>query len=272
MSGAFIGSHQGSALNNFVTMMSMNPDAIGIVLFDEIEKAGQDVIHSLYQVLDKGEWTNKKLGRAHQTEVIPCHNIIFIMTTNACDKMIDEFSAFHKDITLKSGDEFQKIAKDFESRLRNTLSSVDPFTDAFIGRIGKAVPFFPVSDGDPDEHPLIQQEMMTVIKVIIEKEQERHSDSINTIVTPQTKHQMAVEILQKLHPQAGVRSVEKLVKSVLSEELEHLTFLSEGGIEKGSTVQYLVRGNEIDMLTKHSSSNIDETKATEHDTMNDIWD
>ncbi|KAL3787259.1 hypothetical protein HJC23_004133 [Cyclotella cryptica] len=164
------------------------------------------------------------------------------------------------------------MAKDFESRLRGALSSAHPFTDAFIGRIGKAIPFFPISNGDPDENPLIQLEMMTVIKVMIEKEQERYSDSINTIVTPQIKHQMAAEIQRKLHPQAGVRSVEKLVKSVMSEELEHLTFLSDGGIEKGSTVQYFVRGNEIDMLTKQNGSNVNKIETTEQDNMNDIWD
>ena len=52
--------------------MSLDPGALGIVLLDEIEKASQGVIHGLYQVIDKGEWTNKRLtsGRGTQTETI----------------------------------------------------------------------------------------------------------------------------------------------------------------------------------------------------------
>jgi len=55
MSGAYHGSKQGSALNNFVVRMSSEPRSIGVVLLDEIEKAHQEVITSLYQVLDKGK-------------------------------------------------------------------------------------------------------------------------------------------------------------------------------------------------------------------------
>lgn len=90
MSGAHHGSQEGSALNNFILRISEDPDARGIVLLDEIEKADRGVIHGLYQVLDKGEWTNKKLesGSKAQTETVSCHNIIFIMTTNSADKLI----------------------------------------------------------------------------------------------------------------------------------------------------------------------------------------
>ena len=56
MSGAYYGSKQGSALNNFVVHMSSEPRSIGVVLLDEIEKAHQEVLTSLYQVLDKGKF------------------------------------------------------------------------------------------------------------------------------------------------------------------------------------------------------------------------
>jgi ATP-dependent Clp protease ATP-binding subunit ClpA len=54
MSGAYQGAYKGSDLNNFILRMSLEPDALGIVLLDEIEKAKQGVIHGLYQVIDKG--------------------------------------------------------------------------------------------------------------------------------------------------------------------------------------------------------------------------
>lgn len=93
MSGAYRGSYQGSALNNFVIRISQDRDAYGVVLLDEIEKADKSVIHALYQVIDKGEWTNKKQyidedPGGNQTEVISCRNVIFVMTTNAADSSI----------------------------------------------------------------------------------------------------------------------------------------------------------------------------------------
>ena len=54
LSGAYQGATQGSALNNFILRKSRERGSLGIVLLDEIEKAGQGVIHALYQVLDKG--------------------------------------------------------------------------------------------------------------------------------------------------------------------------------------------------------------------------
>jgi hypothetical protein len=42
MSGAYQGAKQGSALNNFVLNMSMELNAVGIVLLDEIEKASRN--------------------------------------------------------------------------------------------------------------------------------------------------------------------------------------------------------------------------------------
>jgi hypothetical protein len=95
MSGPFQGAEEGSALNNFMLRMASTKTALGIVLLDEIEKADSSVIRGLYQVLDKGEWTNKKLvrGNGTQTDTIRCDNIIFIMTTNAADKMIGQSAA-----------------------------------------------------------------------------------------------------------------------------------------------------------------------------------
>jgi len=101
MSGAYQGAEEGSALNNFVQRLSLEPDSLGIVLLDEIEKTSQGVIHALYQVIDKGEWTNKRLisGRAAQTDVISCHNLIFIMTRT---RAMAKFSSMLRGIKIST--------------------------------------------------------------------------------------------------------------------------------------------------------------------------
>jgi ATP-dependent Clp protease ATP-binding subunit ClpA len=124
MAGAYQGASEWSALNNFVLRMSFQPEALGIVLLDEIEKADQEIIHALYyQVIDNtGEWTNKKLstGRGTHTQTIVCHNLVFIMTTNACDFDIIDFSIKHSDIYTSVSEDFEELGgSESESNIRN---------------------------------------------------------------------------------------------------------------------------------------------------------
>ena len=85
--GAYQGPFEDSTLNNFVASIAHEKHKIGVVLLDEIDKAKQELITGLYQVLDKGEWTDKKLvtGSGSQTSVLSCRNIVFIMTVNSAD-------------------------------------------------------------------------------------------------------------------------------------------------------------------------------------------
>ena len=76
--------------------MSSEPQAIGIVLLDE---ASRDVIHAMFQVIDKGKWTNKRLSsHGSQTDVVSCNNLIFKMKTSACDKDISSYVNQHNEI------------------------------------------------------------------------------------------------------------------------------------------------------------------------------
>jgi MoxR-like ATPase len=250
LSGAYQGAHEGSALNNFVLRMSLEPDALGIVLLDEIEKAGADVIHGLYQVIDKGEWTNKQLraGKGTQTETIPCHNLVFILTTNACDDEIQEFAFTHNNIYTTVGDEFQELGEDLADRLRKRLTCTYPFTKAFIGRVGRIIPFLPMANGDPErEHPLLG-EMMTVAKLLIERQQEKYASGTTTnvhqLISTKTKHRMAKIVVKDTIPEAGVRSIQKGVEAKMGDRMMHALCLEEGGISHDSTITYFAKEDE----------------------------
>jgi ATP-dependent Clp protease ATP-binding subunit ClpA len=149
--------------------------------------------------------------------------------------------------------------------------NVHPFTREFIGRISKAIPFFPVANGHPDRDPLIKQEMATVIKVLIEKEQEKLSDEVKSVVTTKTKHDMTKEVLERLNIDTGVRSAEMVVQSVMSEKVLHNLLLSKGGISKGSTVNYYVHGTNIDMRSIEKGMADIESEEFDRDNMNEIW-
>jgi len=263
-SGYWQGAEQGSSLNNFVHRMSIedNRDSIGVVLLDEIENADRDVIHALYQVLDKGEWTNKKLSHDAQSETIPCHNIIFIMTTNACDQVTNNYVSRDKDkeVYLASSVSLGDVGEELEEKLLNSLQQSHPFTNAFIGRIDRVVPFLPMAKDNTGSHHTLLGEMMTIAKILIEREQEKFDNSTAVNVTqevdPETKHDIATIVVKKALPESGVRSIQKLVQKKMSVKLMHSVLLKKGGIQKGSTVQYQANEDErtIDFRTKKSGT------------------
>lgn len=247
MSGAYRGSYQGSALNNFVVTIAQDADAFGVVLLDEIEKAEQSVIHALYQVIDKGEWTNKKQSidedaGANQTEVVSCRNVIFVMTTNSANRAILDFAQRRQQVYTSHPNELDTFAEELQLVTRRQLQVSRPFTSAFIGRISTVVPFLPMSNADPKEHPL-KGEMMTVAKLLIEREQDKISNGsellqLNQTLTPSTKHRMATIIVDGAIPEAGVRSIQKRVGDFMGKKMIHARLLESGGVQTGSDVCY----------------------------------
>lgn len=247
MSGAFFGSTEGSALNNFICRITSEPESIGVVLLDEIEKAERSVIHGLYQILDKGEWTNKRLeeGRA-QTEVISCRNIIFIMTTNTADCIISNYATKHQDMYTANMDELEYTMDELSLKVQKKLQATHPFTDAFVGRIGKVIPFLPMGNDERNHHddPLLR-EMKTVAKLLIEREEEtitggRKDICMNCNISTEVKEKMAEIIVKLTPPGSGVRGIQKLAKEKVCKKLMHKGALEKrkGGIGNGSVLTF----------------------------------
>jgi ATP-dependent Clp protease ATP-binding subunit ClpA len=264
MSGAYQGAYEGSALNNFVLRMSQEPDTLGIVLLDEIEKASRGVIHGLYQVIDKGEWTNKKLeeGKGVQSETVSCHNVIFIMTTNACDDLILKYANTHTIYTADQ-DDLEEIKSELESMVRKKLQKTHPFTDAFMGRVGRVVPFLPMANGDPEENALLG-EMVTVAKLLIEREQEKlclgGKVNVSQLVSSSTKHKMAKVIVKEAIVEAGVRSIQTGVETKMGNRMMHSLLLEKGGIKSGGEVRYSVNEEEKKVYFRIETSGTREDK------------
>mmetsp|Transcript_10167 Transcript_10167/g.25511 ORF Transcript_10167/g.25511 Transcript_10167/m.25511 type:complete len:485 (+) Transcript_10167:807-2261(+) len=265
MSGAYQGAENGSALNNFILRMSGKKQALGVVLLDEIEKAKSNVIHGLYQVLDKGEWTNEKLtkGSGAQTESIPCHNIIFIMTSNAADHKILEFTSQNKDIYSSSGSVLNSRANQLQSQLRSSLKQTVPFTSASIGRIDSVVPFLPMANGD-SEKCILQGEVVTVAKVLIERSQKlldtNESIDVFTIMTPSVKESIARIEAAEHEVDEGVRSIERAVDDKVKKQVMASMLEAKGGVKEGSLVQFFasVHENNVDFRVENTSARVRE--------------
>lgn len=260
MSGPYQGAREGSALNNFIKKMA-GEKIIGVVLLDEIEKADRSVIHGLYQVIDKGEWTNKQLvsGSEQQTSIIDCSNIIFIMTTNAADELIQNHAK--KDEKYYTSKNLAQLGDMLEADINKNLRDKKPFTKAFLGRIDAIIPFLPLSAyADNKDKPKLLEESLTITKILIDQEQDKIQDPGNflrneTNIPIKTKHEIAQIIVKKAVPDAGVRALQKGVQTKMGDRLLLGCLQEKGGISRESEVYFFtdMEESKIDMYSGEPS-------------------
>jgi ATP-dependent Clp protease ATP-binding subunit ClpC len=100
-----------------------------VVLFDEIEKAHPEVLHSLLQILDDGRLTD---GQGHTVDF---RNTVVIMTSNVGTEFAEKGGALG---FLRSGEE--GLAED-ESRQRIEKTLKEVFRPEFINRVDEIIIF-----------------------------------------------------------------------------------------------------------------------------------
>lgn len=165
------------------------------------------------------------------------------MTTNDANRDILNYSQRNRQVYTARPTKLGAISEELQDIVRRQLQKSQPFTGAFIGRISAVVPFLPMCNDDPEED-LLQGEMMTVAKLLIEREQDKLSGGgellqVNQELSPSTKHQMATIIADDgAVPEAGVRSIQKRVADQMGKEMLHAQLLESGGIENGSNIIY----------------------------------
>src|SRR3989344_3290522 len=111
----YVGFDQGGLLTEAITK---HPHAV--LLFDEIEKAHQDVFNLLLQVMDHGTLTDNNGRKAD------FRNVIIVITTNAgAQQMARTSMGFTQQDHV--GDDVQEIKKLFSPEFRNRLDAIIPF-------------------------------------------------------------------------------------------------------------------------------------------------
>lgn len=248
MSGPYQGSNEGSSLNNFIVRMSQS-NKIGVVLLDEIDKARSNVHSGLYQVLDKGEWTNKKLerGSSDQTTIVNCRNIVFIMTTNLADSLIEDYSKDNLQLYTESFEKMEGRADELQDLMSNHLSNF--FSNAFLGRISCLIPFFPLSNGDRDRDKTISCEVNCITRFLIERKMEDlHTfTGIEAEKNEMTEEKISKIIAKRFQSECGVRSIQKLVDHYVGRKVHHVGLLEQkyGGVAFNSTVSFQAKVEDL---------------------------
>lgn len=192
----YVGYEQGGQLTEAVRRRPYS-----IVLFDEIEKAHQDVFNVLLQVLDDGRLTDG------QGRTVNFSNTVIIMTSNVGSRHIQEWN----------GENFPAL----ETTLHTELGH--HFRPEFLNRIDDIVIFDRIRPDDMHAIVAVQLEQMLA--------QIRRSKDIDLQFTPEATEALAI---LGYDPVYGARPLKRVIQSRVLNELAKRVI--EGKVTEGSKV------------------------------------
>jgi ATP-dependent Clp protease ATP-binding subunit ClpB len=158
-----------------------------VILFDEIEKAHQDVFNVLLQVLDDGRLTDG------QGRTVDFKNTLIVMTSNIASQVMQELSAKRAE------------AWEIEARLIDALRQ--HFRPEFLNRIDETVVFGSLSRDD----------LAGIVDIQVGELAERLAQRNITVEVTAAARQLAAEL--GYDPSFGARPLKRLVQQKLENPL-----------------------------------------------------
>ena len=188
----YVGHDEGGQLTEKIRR---NP--YSVVLFDEIEKADEDIFNVLLQVLDEGHMTDS-MGRK-----VSFKNSIIILTSNVgANRIVDNTKPGFD--TLDNDKE-----KDYEEMKDNVISEVKKiFKPEFINRLDDIIVF----------HKLTKDEISKILDLNIREIRNRTKDSLN--IDFKIEKSAKELILEKGYKEEfGARELKRTLTSMLTDLL-----------------------------------------------------
>ena len=167
-----------------------------LILFDEIEKAHNDVFNILLQILDDGRLTDS------QGRTVNFDNTIIIMTSNAGSNMNTNGIGFNKDENVF-----------VEARIMNALK--ETFRPEFLNRIDETIVF----------HELTKPELLQIVDLMLnEIKSELEQKNIHITFSKEVKEY----ILEKGYdPKYGARPLRRAIQKYIENELAECLLKNE---------------------------------------------
>lgn len=186
-----------------------------VILFDEIEKAHQDVFNILLQLLDDGILTDAK-GRT-----VNFRNTVIIMTSNIASDLIQE--EFVNNSNWE--DEYSRIS----SVVFNQLSKY--FKPEFLNRLDDVIVF----------HPLGNEHLRDIAKLLLNEFTKRlRSNDINFIYDESVVDKI---VRSGYDPKFGARPMKRAIQKVIENKIADE--IIRGKISANQTVKASVEDNNI---------------------------
>lgn len=167
-----------------------------LILFDEIEKAHNDVFNILLQILDDGRLTDS------QGRTVNFDNTIIIMTSNAGSNMNTNGIGFNKDENVF-----------VEARIMNALK--ETFRSEFLNRIDETIVF----------HELTKPELLQIVDLMLDEiKNELEQKNIHITFSKEVKEY----ILEKGYdPKYGARPLRRAIQKYIENELAECLLKNE---------------------------------------------
>lgn len=216
----YVGYNEGGQLTEKVRR---NP--YSVVLFDEIEKAHEDVFNILLQILDDGRLTDSK-GR-----MVDFKNTILIMTSNVGATKINKKN--HQVLGFGTNKDKEKETKDQYDKMKESIMGElkQKFKPEFLNRIDDIIVF----------HPLEEYHIYEIVKLMTREVIER----LKSLNIDLKMSEEAVKLIAQegMDLEYGARPLKRAIQKELEDTLSEA--ILKGDIKKGSSVVAEIEDNKI---------------------------
>ena len=198
----YVGYDEGGQLTEAVRRKPFS-----VVLFDEIEKAHQDVFNTLLQILEDGRLTDA------QGRTVDFKNTVIIMTSNLGTKDLSKNIGFSHS---SDEDNYEKMKSKVSEELKKY------FRPEFLNRIDETIVF----------HELTKEEVKQIVDLMMERiyDQLKNSD-LEILLSDEAKEFLSSEGYDREFGARPLRrAIQRLLEDPLSEEL------LKGIYKAGSTI------------------------------------
>ena len=214
----YVGYNEGGQLTEKVRR---NP--YSVILFDEIEKAHDDVFNILLQILDDGRLTDSK-GR-----MVDFKNTILIMTSNVGASKISK----QKVLGFGTSKDKEVIIKNQYDKMKDSImiELKQKFKPEFLNRIDDIIVF----------HPLEEYHIFEIVKLMTREVIQRlESININLDISEDAVRLIAKEGLDLEY---GARPLKRAIQKELEDTLSEA--ILRGEVKKGSNIIAAIENNQI---------------------------
>ena len=217
----YVGYEEGGQLSEKVRR---NP--YSVILFDEIEKAHQDVFNVLLQVLDDGHITDAQ-GRK-----VDFKNTIIIMTSNAGAQSIVE----PKNLGFASVENEKHTYDRMKNGVMEEVKRI--FKPEFLNRIDDTIVF----------RTLNKDDMKQIVTLMTKSLVRRCSEQMN--ITLNIRDSVKKYIVEKAYdPKYGARPLRRMIQSKIEDALAEE--ILSGNVKNGDTVDAGMRKDEVHFTVKN---------------------
>jgi ATP-dependent Clp protease ATP-binding subunit ClpC len=194
----YVGYEEGGQLTEKVRRKPFS-----VVLFDEIEKAHQDIFNSLLQILEDGRLTDA------QGRVVDFKNTVIIMTTNLGTRDISKGVSMGFARAGESKGSYDRMKAKVTEELKHH------FRPEFLNRVDDTIVF----------HQLTQEEIVTIVDLMIGKVDERLRDrDMGIELRPAAKSLLAE---RGYDPVLGARPLRRTIQREIEDALSEKILFGE---------------------------------------------